>query len=396
MITRMKNYFTNIGVLLFSGFIASICAAGESSLSIPLVDISQETFRQVSVDYEKGRYTGHPSTVLLEDGKTMFCVYPYGHGAGKLLMKRSIDGGLTWSERLSLPDNWRSSNDGPTIYRMEDGNGKKRLFVWTAIYPARMAMSEDDGATWTPLKKVGNWGGIVLMSSIIPLKTGKGHYMALFHDNGAYFQRWEPGNGVERASLQRAKDQIFTVYKSFTQDGGMTWTFPEPIYCDNKIHLCEPCAIRSPDGSQIAVLMRENKRVARSHVFFSNDEGKTWTAPKELPATLTGDRHVAKYLPDGRLFISFRDSLRPKRATYDDWCGWVGTYDDIAAGRDGQYFVRLMDDNGMGDCGYAGVEVLPDGTIVATGYGHWRKGEPAYVISVRFRIEELDAKAGKK
>lgn len=374
------------------GMAASLFSAENPGFSIPVIDISKESSRQIIVDYEKGRYTGHPTTAMLEDGKTIFCVYPYGHGAGKIIMKRSQDGGVTWSERLPLPDNWRSSNDGPTIFRTTDAQGKKRLLVWTATYPARMAISEDDGKSWTPLKKVGDWGGIVLGATMIPLNTGKGHYLSLFHDNGQYFRRWEPGNSVEQASFQPGKDQTFTLYKIFSRDGGVSWSFPEPVYCDNKVHLCEPCAIRSPDGKQIAVLLRENRRVANSHVIFSDDEGMHWTAPRELPGALTGDRHVARYLPDGRLFISFRDTSRARGATYDEWVGWVGTYDDILSGKEGQYRVHLMESFGAGDCGYAGVEVLPDGTVVTTGYGHWRKGEPAYVVSVRFRIEELDAK----
>ena len=49
-----------------------------------------------------------------------------------------------------------------------------------------MAVSEDDGATWTGLAPIGNFGGIVAMASLVPLRTGAGHYMALFHDDGRY------------------------------------------------------------------------------------------------------------------------------------------------------------------------------------------------------------------
>jgi hypothetical protein len=44
------------------------------------------------------------------------------------------------------------------------------------------------------------------------------------------------------------------------------------------------------------------------------------------------------------------------------------------------------------------VEVLPDGTFVATTYGHWTEGEEPYIVSVRFKLAELDelAKARAK
>ena len=109
---------------------------------------------------------------------------------------------------------------------------------------------------------------------------------------------------------------------------------------------------------------------------------------------LTGDRHTGKYGPDGRLFISFRCRSPKSRAAgrpfEGDWVGWVGTYDDIAQNREGQYRVRLMDNTKGADCTYPGVEVLPDGTFVTTTYGHWQKGEQPYIVSIRLKLEELD------
>jgi hypothetical protein len=157
------------------------------------------------------------------------------------------------------------------------------------------------------------------------------------------------------------------------------------------VHLCEPGVVRSPDGRQLAALLRENRRVRNSHVIFSNDEGRTWTAPRELPGALTGDRHTARYAPDGRLFVSFRDTTL-ESPTRGDWVGWVGRYDDIVNGREGDFRVRLMDNTRAEDCCYPGVERLPDCTLVTTTYGHWTAGEAPYIVSVRFRMDELDAK----
>ena len=106
---------------------------------------------------------------------------------------------------------------------------------------------------------------------------------------------------------------------------------------------------------------------------------------------LTGDRHQAIYGPDGRLFISFRDRTHVS-STWGDWVGWVGTYEDIVRGQEGQYHVRLMDNQEGADIAYPGVEILPDGTVVATTYSHWTKNESPYIMSVRFTFEELDDK----
>ena len=66
--------------------------------SIPLIDLAGETQRQVVVDREAGQYLGHPTTVLLEDGKTILLRLSKGHGKGAIVYKRSADGGRTWSE----------------------------------------------------------------------------------------------------------------------------------------------------------------------------------------------------------------------------------------------------------------------------------------------------------
>jgi len=348
--------------------------------SIPLIDLAAQTERQAVVDREAGQYIGHPTTVLLEDGRTMIAVYPKGHGRGAIVMKRSADGGRTWSERLPVPENWATSLETPTIHRVAGPDGKKRLIVWSGLYPARLSVSEDDGATWTPLAPAGDWGGIVVMSALVELRPfGRGRYVAMFHDDGRFFAK-EP--------LQETP-VAFTLYKTFSDDGGLTWSYPEAVYRATGVHLCEPGLIRSPDGKTLAALLRENSRTRNSFVMFSADEGKTWSEPRELPGALTGDRHTGKYASDGRLLVSFRDMTHDS-PTKGDWVAWVGTFDDIVRGREGQYRVRLMDNTKGADCAYPGVEVLPDGTFVLTTYGHWTEGEEPYVVCVRLKLDELD------
>lgn len=366
--------------LLVSLSTPRVALSVQRGYTIPMIDLAGETDRQVVVDRKEGQYLGHPTTVLLEDQRTMLCVYPQGHGRGALVLRRSEDAGKTWSGDLPIPENWRTSKEVPTIHRVVDPLGKKRLIVWSGLYPARLSVSEDDGRNWTPLEPVGDWGGIVVMGFVEPLRTGKGHYLAMFHDDGRYFT----ANGK--------KTETFTLYKTRSDDGGLSWSTPEAVWRGTEVYLCEPGCIRSPDGKQLAILLRENRRRRNSHVMFSGDEGETWSEPRELPGALTGDRHTGKYAPDGRLFISFRDTTLDS-PTAGDWVGWVGTYEDIVAGREGQYRVRLMDNHRGQDCAYPGVEVLPDGTFVTTTYGHWTRGEPPYVVSVRFTLEDLDAKA---
>ena len=161
--------------------------------------------------------------------------------------------------------------------------------------------------------------------------------------------------------------------------------------------------LESGGGGEICLLLRENRHTGNSRMCFSRDEGETWTRPVETCWGLTGDRHEGVRLPDGRWLIAFRDQAigSPTRGQY---VAWVGTYDDIRHGRPGQYRIKLLhsysgdkrfpNSSWGGDCGYSGVELLPDGTILCTTYlKYWPDGRRHSVVSTHFRIEETDALA---
>jgi hypothetical protein len=380
-----------LGLTSFHALLCSLSLSGLWSLSlrglggIPWVDLASETSRRSIVDKEDGQYLGHPTTLLLEDGHTVLCVYPKGHGKGAIQLKRSTDGGLTWSQRQPVPENWSTSLETPTIHRVIDARGRRRLIVWSGLWPARLSVSEDDGITWSPLQAAGDWGGIVVMGSVEPVRNKPGHYLAWFHDDGRYVSR----------DARPANPPIFKLYQTRSEDGGLTWSQPRPLWSGSEIHLCEPGAVRSPDGRTLALLLRENRRRKNSHIMVSTDEGATWSEPRELPASLTGDRHTAKYAKDGRLVVSFRDTAK-ESPTAGDWIVWVGRFQDLLDGGEGRCRIRLGDNHHAWDCAYPGVEVLPDGTVLATTYGHWDAGKPPYIVAVRFTLEEIDRRLPTK
>lgn len=357
------------------------------------LDLDRDTARQTIVDREAGVYLGHVSTVLLDDGKTILAAYPKGHGKGPIVLKRSEDGGLTWSDRLPVPESWSTSLETPTLFKMGAGAGEleaaeEPLILFSGLYPIRAARSSDSGRTWTELAPIGDFGGIVAMGGVADL--GDGEFAAFFHDDGRFFA---PGGKAAGT---------FTLYQTNSEDAGATWSAPRPIWSGSGVHLCEPGVVVSPDGNALALLLRENRRVKNSHVMFSRDGAVTWSPPRELPAALTGDRHIAAYAPDGRLVVTFRRTLKGDPWA-GDWIAWVGTWDDLTRSTQasaeapatprGQYLVRLKDNLTAWDCGYPGLACLPDGTFVATTYGTWAPGEQPSILSVRFTLAELDALA---
>lgn len=348
--------------------------SAETPLDLPVVDLSGDTSRHVVIAAgTEAVYQGHPTTLLMPDGKTMFAVWCIEHGGFAGPMACSADGGLTWT-RLDdrLPEGFKSHKNCPNIYRMVDPAGQERLWVYSAWPDMPRIVSEDRGETWRELEPLGDeFRCVMTFSSVLRLKDGS--YLGMYHRRC----------GENDKSLQ--------VMQTVTRDGGENWSAPV-IAADVPGKLaCEPFVFRSPDGGELCCLMRENTHTGRSLVMFSHDEGATWTTPVDTPWGLTGDRHMGVYVDDGRLVIAFRDKAIGA-ATHNHFVAWVGTYDDIKEGREGKYRIKLLHSHAGGDCGYPGLELLPDGTIVATTYIKYRPGNEKHsVVSTRFTLRQTDA-----
>jgi len=340
---------------------------------LPLVDISKDTRRQVVIAAgTEAIYQGHPTTVLMPDGKTIFAVWCIEHGGHAGPMARSDDGGLTWTRMDDvLPEGFTEHWNCPSIYRMVGPGGEARLWVYSARPNMPRILSEDDGKTWRELEPLGEaFQCVMTFSSVLRLKDGS-HL-------GMYHRRTGP------------KKDFLEVMQTVTRDAGLTWSTPEVAAVVPGKKPCEPFVFRSPDGSELCCLMRENTHTGRSLMMFSRDEGATWSRPMETAWGLTGDRHMGVYTPDDRLVIAFRDRALAS-PTSGHFVAWIGTYEDIRERRPGQCRIKLLHSHAGSDCGYPGVELLPDGTIVATTYIKYRPGNDKHsVVSARFSMDEID------
>lgn len=354
-----------------------ITQAKAQNTPIPAVDLSADDARHVVIAQGTPTiYQGHPTTLLMPDGKTIFAVWTLGHGGVCGPMKRSDDGGKTWSELLTVPDNWAKVRNCPAIYRLTDPKGVARLFVFAGQGEDKLMASShstDDGKTWSPMTSIG-LQCVMPFCTIEPIDGGK-RLLAMTNIR-------RPGETKDKTSN--------VVAQSTSDDGGLTWS-PWQIVLDlGHLKPCEPWLVRSPDKKQLLCLMRENTKTTGGLFMTSDDEGRTWSESRPLPPGLHGDRHVARYTADGRLVVCFRDTGKasPFRTHF---VAWVGRYEDIVAGRDGQCRVKLLTSHAGGDCGYPGVEVLPDDTVVATTYIKYRAGpDKQSVVSVRFKLSEID------
>ena len=372
-------------VPLFALVLLASPLLAEDGPDLPLLDISGETERHVIIAQgTEETYQGHPTTLLMPDGKTIYCVWCINHGGAAGPMARSDDGGVTWTRMDDqMPAGFKTHQNCPSIYRLVGPDGTARLWVWSAALGKRggpgmpSIMSEDDGQTWKEMPPL-NFPCVMTFSSILRLKDGR--YLGFYHKG--------PG-GADKAPLE--------VLQTITADGGFTWSEPKVVASVEEKNPCEPFVFRSPDGGELCTLLRENTHKGRSLMMFSSDEGETWSTPVDTPWGLSGDRHMGARLPDGRWIFAFRDQA-PNSPTKGHFVAWVGSYDDIKKGKPGDYRVKLLHSHAtrVGDCGYPGVELLPDGTLVITTYIKYQPGpEQNSVVSLRVKASELDALAAK-
>lgn len=368
---------------------------------IPTINLSKLKDKQVLIDKENGQYLGHPSTVLLDDEKTIYVVYPKGHGQGEIILKKSSDLGKTWSNRIHVPKSWKDSKETPVLYKIKRNNGENILLLISGVPKGRgdggfkTAYSLDEGITWSELKnyfKYRNLYTYVAHASLTRLKDKDEQWidkwMGLFHDDK--YNNWK-------------------TYLTFDDDGREQWSDPERLLeehddIEKDAGLCEIEIIRSPEGNELALLARSQHKKHNSMIAFSEDEGKTWTRPREMQGSLMGERHKAKYdTISGRLLITFREIIRDPKKTGDikqwvagNWVAWVGTYEDLRNNNEGQYRINLLDDftptEKAGDCGYAGNEIDSDGTYILTSYGYWESEyNKPFIKCIRFKLKEIDS-----
>lgn len=408
---------------------------------IPLIDLSVKPENtpeelgylfEYSVIDDSSAYLGHPDSVLLNNGDIL-TFYPKGHGKGAILSKISADDGVTYNKTIeNQPSSWEKSLETPTVYRLQFKNGEEKLILISANskWPGmstpggfNSSVSLDEGKTWTEFRRF--WDNdskmplipIVAMASLTRLK-----------ENGEFVDKW----------MGIFHDSHFVNYKTiltFDENGEYNWSKPElylSAYRDIETYagICEVECVRSDMeiGDELCLIARCNKKRNTSLLVFSTDEGKTWSKPVEAPVSLNGERHKAEWLPDGRLFITFRSIERNKKMVRkmrkdggkktwysEGWIAWVGTYDDLKDGNEGQYRIKIAHTyldhqnepslSANADTGYCGNVVLKDGTVVTSSYGIFSPEEKecgkydtdkgkqkrkTFIVSKRIKLDDVE------
>ncbi len=431
-IAAIKDFFNKV-----KGFLGISSNFTGGDYTIPEIDLSTlpEELKGTKYEYlydlyvidDSRDYMAHPDSVLLKDG-SILTVYPAGHGKGAVLNKVSADGGITWTGTIeNTPESWESSQETPTIYRLEFSDGREDKLILISANPKwpgsstvggfECSISDDEGKNWSEFQR---FYSLEDENSVVPIVAMAS--LTRLKESGEFVDKW----------MGFFHDADFYNYKTiltFDEEGNMQWSVPEKYFAphrdiEKKTNMCEVEVIRSDmgKGDELCLITRSNAKNVNTLISFSQDEGKTWSEPVEAPAALNGERHKAEYTPDGRLVISFRSIERGEKAENNaknrtdksrGWISeglvaWVGTYEDLKNGTEGQYRIKLAHTYVEGqtepeyyanaDTGYCGNVILPDGTVMICSYGKFSpdkktengKEYKTSICAKRIRLEDLD------
>jgi len=218
------------------------------------------------------------------------------------MLYRSIDGGRTWQEQGRMTMAWKLtgmiSDGGITFLRLRDG----RLAFLAHRHVQGLhggglpviSFSADDGQTWTPARTIGEPEGVwyVMNERMIQMKGGR-LVVPVSHmpqGMGAY-------EGDRNLGL------CF-----FSDDAGVTWRRSrQPADLADARGMAEPC-VAEVDGGRLLMLARTGSGC--NYAAWSDDGGDTWSAPEPTTQTAACSSLTLKTLPDGRL-MTFYNHAEP-------------------------------------------------------------------------------------
>lgn len=244
-----------------------------------------------------GRFTKNPDIIRLKSGRLLL-VYSdteahWGETTQVLTVLYSETDGQTWDKLSEVATADRSKGDErlvtPRISLLSDD----RIVV---------ICDHDDFSHFHEDQPPGNW----LWWSTDEGKTWDGPYKP-------NIRGFEPDRIMELPDGRLAvgshimfrEAQEFAEIVTYSSDGGKTWGNEVTVAHDGYNRFCEGAIVILDGGKEIACVMRENRSGGvPSFVAFSQDNGRTWSAPQMCPFAL--HRPYVRQLEDGRCMVTGR------------------------------------------------------------------------------------------
>ena len=368
-------------------------------LPIQTIDISNDKSVVNVIEYASMATRLHTAAVRLSTrGENLLLAYMV-HNNKRVMLRNSSDGGQSWSNTLS--DNLLIGNPikhismftltGRTLlpkeYRRERRlsrlANRNNLILFFEGYPIKAAISPDNGQQWLKTFNVIESSDMTVTSMI---KLNNGVFMALLNSGK------HPHNGRQ------------VIYKSYSQDGGLTWTYPEIAIKHNIYSIENACVARLTHRNKKYLVVLANAQKHRTGVIsVSTDEGNTWSYPVELSSFIQGDKFSMVTLSN-KMYIAYRDTYgngKINNPTYGDLMLWSGTMADLENGGKSSFRIRLADlpemevqqDNEKRNRTLVetpNINILAKNKLSVIVYGMWNEKLPPSIRSYTLHLNRLD------
>lgn len=319
--------------------------------------------------------------LVLRDGRTVLFVYTHFTGGeadeatAHLALRRSRDGGLTWSDKdEDVPTlKGRFNVMSVTLRRLKDGRVALFYLVKNSWSDCRLYMhaSSDDGATWGPAVLCTTDEGYFVVNNdrVVELRSGRLVVPAALH------------KGADGRFVSRGRARCY-----LSDDAGRTWragrtTLEGPP--GSRSGLQEPLVVELKDGRLMMLCRTDQGSQFRS---YSADGGDTWSPAEPTDIASPLSPATVERLPDGELLMVFNDHRGIDRKLLGR-----RTPLTLALSRDeGKTWTKLADleTDPEGWFCYTAMQVVGDRVLLAYGAGR-RRGDLGRTKLVAFDLPWL-------
>jgi lysophospholipase L1-like esterase len=272
---------------------------------------------EIFLHHTKERAFIGPGMFLLENGDILMAA-PWGRPptnfeqlAAKFpvpTLYRSRDGGRIWEDQGRMSMEWTLpgmvSDGGVSFLRLKDG----RLAVLLHRHVKELhggglpaiSFSSDDGATWTPARLVGEPEGVwyVMNDRLIQTRSGRLLVPVAHMPRGAGTYEGDKNLGL-----------CF-----FSDDAGQTWKRSRvPAKLEDTRGMAEPCVAEVENAG---VLMLARTGSGFLYASRSDDGGDTWSEPQPTTLVSACSSLTLKTLPDGRLIVFYNHAAPIKAGAF--------------------------------------------------------------------------------
>ena len=217
---------------------------------------------------------------------------------GRAYVMRSSDNGETWSTPHWIARTGTLTRPHGRILELQDGSVICPVIVYT-FYGRKMAHSYSGLVRSLDMGRT--WGHVEVVADSDPGYEEELGTRERFNETGVV----ELPSG-RLIALMRVS-YIRTQYRTVSDDGGRTWTVPQPNITGKY-----PNMFISPGGRLVLVqkIIQDNRNMG-IRVYTSDDEGVTWQEDVHLESVTgvpeSGARPEHAILPDGRIIVFFLD-----------------------------------------------------------------------------------------